>query len=325
MNKITSLSKAQTDKYPEYIKKWTDIGLCTDPADRPAAEAAINKMYIIGGLTPPKMILWSLSPYAMGNLFYEMTTEEKNWNNADRKNSIKNFFSNISYGAHDANWLGFYDFFRNECGLIEETKKLEGLWELSKSCGWILPYENVCFASERHNIVKQYKTPSGQYRLHCEDGKAIDYPDGKGLYFIHGIRVNKQIVLHPETLTIKQINSELNSEIKRVMIERYGYEKYLRNSNAVLIDSCPDNHPLKGMQTAKLWQVSDLVLLDLLNSTPEPDGTIKRYIIPINPSHYNGDAGKFCIAASASTWRHRNDINKLVFSNYKDYSPQFES
>jgi hypothetical protein len=54
------------------------------------------------------------------------------------------------YGQHDATWLAFYMFFRRECGLERETERLAGLWELCQSAGWALPYEGVCFVSERH-------------------------------------------------------------------------------------------------------------------------------------------------------------------------------
>ena len=42
MAKIEKLTDAQVARFPEFIKRWTDIGLCTDPADRPKAEACIR-------------------------------------------------------------------------------------------------------------------------------------------------------------------------------------------------------------------------------------------------------------------------------------------
>lgn len=33
--KINSLTPEQIARFPEFVKRWTDIGLCTDPADRP--------------------------------------------------------------------------------------------------------------------------------------------------------------------------------------------------------------------------------------------------------------------------------------------------
>jgi pyrimidine operon attenuation protein/uracil phosphoribosyltransferase len=82
---------------------------------------------------------------------------------------------------------------------------------------------------------------------------------------------------------------------------------------------------MKGMQDAKLWKQGDIVMLDLLNSTPEPDGTVKRYVIPVDDTLYGGRAGRECIAASASTWRKRGDRTQLVFASPEAYQPAFES
>ncbi len=42
-------------------------------------------------------------------------------------------------GQHDADWLSFYAYFREVCGLVEQTEPLVGLFELAKSAGWALP------------------------------------------------------------------------------------------------------------------------------------------------------------------------------------------
>lgn len=56
------------------------------------------------------------------------------------------------------------------------------------------------------------------------------------LWYIDGVLVNEQIVMRPETQTIRQINTEPNSEVKRICIERFGWPRYLRESKAKVID-----------------------------------------------------------------------------------------
>src|SRR5438270_14024397 len=46
--------------------EWIEIGLCTDPADRPKAEAGIRSAYTRAGLKPPKRIVWCGSPLRQG-------------------------------------------------------------------------------------------------------------------------------------------------------------------------------------------------------------------------------------------------------------------
>ncbi len=63
---IEFLTPEKTARFPEFIKKWTDIGLSTEPADRPRAEDAIRQCYICAGLKPPAMIVWCSSPFSQG-------------------------------------------------------------------------------------------------------------------------------------------------------------------------------------------------------------------------------------------------------------------
>jgi hypothetical protein len=229
------------------------------------------------------------------------------------------------YGAHDANWLAFYAFFAEQCGLTKETEKLSGLWELAQSAGWALPHKNICWVSERHSVLHQERLPNGRFQLHCETGPAVAYPDVWQLFYVHGVRVTEKIVMRPHELTLQEINTEANAEVRRIMIERYGYEKYLRESDAKLVDSCPADHAIKGLQDAKLWAIGDVILLDVLNSTPEPDGSTRRYVLPIDAERYDGRAGRECLAATVSTWRKRGDPTQLAFARPEDYQPAFES
>jgi hypothetical protein len=44
MSLIEKLTDEQIARFPEFVERWTKIGLCTDPADRPRVEAAIREM-----------------------------------------------------------------------------------------------------------------------------------------------------------------------------------------------------------------------------------------------------------------------------------------
>lgn len=164
----------------------------------------------------------------------------------------------------------------------------------------------------------------GQRRLHNATGPALE-SDIENLYFIHGVPVPEFVVVRPDLITLKHIKDEGNAEVRRIMVERYGYEKYLRQSNASLIHSCPEDHAVIGLRTAKLWSIGDITMLDVLNSTPEPDGTTRRYVIPVDGTLYGGLAGKDCLAATASTWRKRGDKTQLAFASPAEYQPAFES
>jgi len=227
------------------------------------------------------------------------------------------------YGQHDANWLAFYDFF-NFLGIVE-TSKLSGMNKIAQSSGWFWPFKNLCILSERP--IHLFRDSSNQ--LHSENKAALEYKDGFKLFRWHGVTVPQWLIENPELVTVEKIESEQNSEVRRCMMERYGYERYIRDCNAVVVDSCDINHPIVGLRDAKLLvkkvvDDEDIVFVDMLNSTPEPDGSVNRYLIRVDPTAYDGDAALYCHAAAASTWR--DELNgEFTFKNWKDYTPEFES
>lgn len=127
-----------------------------------------------------------------------------------------------------------------------------------------------------------------RYRPHSEGGQpAIKYPDGRVEYYWHGVRIPDFVITNPERIKLDDINKETNTEVRRVMLEKYGFEKYLKNSKATL--RAQDSF-------GKLWEVpvpmdEPLVMVEVLNSTPEPDGSIKTYFLRVPPDTRTTQAG----------------------------------
>ena len=264
MPKINSLTPSQIARFPEFVKKWTDIGLCTDPADRPRAEVGIRTAYEIAGHAPPKQIVWCGSPFSMGLTraivmglgSVDVGDNKKNsvwdsvgdsvgasvWDSvrASVGDSVRasvgdsvwaSVWASV-YGQHEAGWLSFYDYFALVSSLSAETQKLTGIFEVAQSAGWWLPHQNICWISDRHNVLNRNEDG----RLHCEDGPALGYPDGWFIWAINGVRVDEQIIMRPETQTIEQIGNDANEESRRIRIERFGWPLYLKESGATSID-----------------------------------------------------------------------------------------
>lgn len=167
-----------------------------------------------------------------------------------------------------------------------------------------------------------------QDRPHCSDGPSHRWRDGWELYHWHGVSVTRQIVMEPQTLTVQQIESESNAEVRRVMIERYGTARYLKDAGAECVHTLPDNYYVKGLQGARLYRKTrpddtDIVMVAVKNSTPEPDGSIKNYMLRVDPTAYDGAASRDCHAAIASTWRNKD--GSLYFKRPQDYRPAVET
>ena len=338
MKKIESLTPEQQSRLSEFAEIWTKIGLCTDPADRPRAEAAINQAYHSAGLKPPQKIVWCGSPLTAGmtraiildeNLLKDLgasvwdsvgasvgasvwdsvgdsvrasvgdsvgasvrdsvgasggasvwdsvrasvgasvgdsvgaSVGDSVWDSigASVRASVGDSVGASAYGQHDASWLGFYEFFRIVCGLTDQTEKLTGLIEQAKSAGWFLPHANICWVSERHNILARDERGS----LHSVSGPACAYPDGWSIYAVHGVRVPADIIEDRPSITIARIDAEQNSEIRRVMMELYGYDRYILDSGSEPIHA--DDYGTLYRKSVK--DDEDIVMVSVINSTPE--------------------------------------------------------
>jgi hypothetical protein len=161
----------------------------------------------------------------------------------------------------------------------------------------------------------------------------VVYPDGWAIYAVHGVRIPEYVIERPHEITVALIESETNAEIRRVMLERYGWSRYIHDCGAEVVDSVPEDHVIAGLRGARLLrkelagEPEAIVYLDMINSTPEPDGSYRHYLERINPKTYNGEAGRLCHAAMASRWRYRDDAGELhlTFDDWRNYVPQMES
>ena len=294
---IEKLTKEQIARFPEFVERWTKIGLCTDPADRPKAEAAIIDCYKYAGLAPPKKIVWCGSPLSQGltraiildkKLTEGIGKSVRDSVQASVRASVQasvqasvgaSVWASVGdsvYGQHDANWLAWIAYFREMCALKSQTEKCLGLDALAKSAGWALPHQNICWVSERHNILERDE----RGRLHNLVGPAVMYPDGWSIYSVHGVRVPGWIIEEKQKLNAQVIDKEQNAEIRRVMIEIFGQEKYLIEGKAEKIHKD---------EFGTLWRKQiegdeELVMVEVLNSTPEPDNSFKTYFLRVPPT-----------------------------------------
>lgn len=145
-------------------------------------------------------------------------------------------------------------------------------------------HPDFCMVSDRPRVL----LVDEQNRPHCETGPFCQWSDGSSLFAVHGVRVPAYVILSPQKITVQKIESEPNAEVRRVMIDRYGglknradcQAKYLLNSGAKKIHSddfgtlyrkaIPDDEPL--------------VMVKVVNSTMEPDGSFKDYFLRVPPT-----------------------------------------
>jgi hypothetical protein len=166
----------------------------------------------------------------------------------------------------------------------------------------------------------------GSHRLHAENGPAIAWPDGWGLYVDHGVQMPFDVGHDRSRLTVARIDAEQNAEVRRVMIKWYGVDRYMRDSGARVVHQDLDQ---LGNPRRLLWrdQPGDepIVTIEVTDSTPQDDGSLKKYMLRVNPLMYGGRAGRECHAAVASTWRFKSDKTKPFFKTPDEYRPLVET
>nr|WP_107082627.1 hypothetical protein [Streptomyces resistomycificus] len=177
-------------------------------------------------------------------------------------------------GQHDAPWLAAFP---------TDDGPLEGLAAVCRSAGWWWPFARVAVVCERP--VALHRDEAG--RLDQGDGPALAYPDGFALYAWRGMPVPADFLARLPSLDPERIRAEENAELRRVMLEYYGYDRYLADSGA---------RPVNRDETGTLWRIDldddePVVMVEVLNSTPEPDGNHRTYWLRVPPSTRTARAG----------------------------------
>ncbi|MFE0457954.1 DUF6745 domain-containing protein [Kitasatospora sp. NPDC058965] len=180
-------------------------------------------------------------------------------------------------GQQDAPWLAAFD----AAGELDEA--LAPVADVARSAGWWWPYARVALLCERPGEL--HRDEAG--RLDRADGPALAYPDAFALYAWRGMPVPADFLATLGTLTPERIRDEENAELRRVMLEHYGYDRYLADSGA---------EPLHRDETGVLWRIQlpddePVVMVEVVNSTPEPDGSSRTYWLRVPPATRTARAG----------------------------------
>jgi hypothetical protein len=180
----------------------------------------------------------------------------------------------VILGHHDAAWL---------CAFDDGEPGLAGLAQVARSAGWWWAFERVAVVSDRYAEVHR----DNLGRLHRAEGPALSYPDGYGIHSWRGMPIPPEVAAELATLTVARIQAESNAEVRRVMLEHFGFERYLRESGATKQHTD---------EFGTLWRVNipgdePLVMVEVINSTAEPDGSFRTYFLRVPPQTNTARAG----------------------------------
>ncbi len=292
--RIDRLTPAQTARFPEFVERWVRDGLCTKPADRPAAEAAMARAYEQGGVSWHGHVVWTTSPLALvltDAVLQNLTKvgRDRVWASvgAGVRDSVgAGVRESVGAGVwasvwdsvnmfRQSDWLAVYDYFHEVCGLAV-CDRLDGLMRLQQSAGWWIARQNVALICERPAWIDR----DTRGRLHSETRQSFCYPDGWGDYSWHGVQVPSHVILQPEALTVASIVNEPNVEIRRIMIQRMGQERYLHEAGAVEVHRDDWGILYRVMRHGD----TPILMVKVVNATPEPDGSYHDFFLRVPPA-----------------------------------------
>ncbi|GGU57976.1 DUF6745 domain-containing protein [Lentzea flava] len=281
---------------------WFAHALSTAPADRPAAEEAVARLYATTGRPPPEFI-WVRSPAEAAevlphNQMFRYSDDVRTvevqiathvsglrhrhrgeWQGAASRlrrsvreslvpavNSTMPRSPGLGWaGQHDADWLARLDV---RCGPADLA--LLEVWKtLTRSTGWWWPREGVCVMADRPVAVHV----DANSLLHNDNGPALAFSDGSHAYAWHGRTVPRWVIEEPDVV---RIMTEPDVEVRLCAAEHLGWERYVAEVGPPLIATAPDpGNPGFDLRLYDLWDRVNLLLV--VNGSVERDGSRRRY------------------------------------------------
>lgn len=209
------------------------------------------------------------------------------------------------FGPWDMYDLLLYDFARQHTESVKYGEPND-----SQATAWLslarhaAAYEfraGVCFVCEHPSQLSL----DNRSNAHRENGPAMEFSDGWNVYAWHGRRVPSEIIEHPERITVRQIEKERNIEVRRIMMQRYGERKFFVDSGALEVHK----DKFGTLYRKEMEGDEPLVMVKVMNSTPEWDGSHKDYFIRVPPA--------ITTAKAAVAWSFNLDSG--------DYDPNVET
>jgi hypothetical protein len=212
--------------------------------------------------------------------------------------------------AFRTNWWGsVWELSWTVCALFDAIERgkpaveawLRPLFEAFVSGCWLIYWEDDTLYWVAKPTV--HREP-GTQRLHHDAHGALE-SDVVNVCFWHGVRVPRFVIVSPDLITIARIDREENAEVRRVMIERYRHGEEIHGAAAFIRDAGGrrlDHDERYGT----LWRLDDtparviqdsrevvsvgipgdeaIVMIEVVNRTPEPDGSFKHYWLRVPPT-----------------------------------------
>ncbi len=116
-------------------------------------------------------------------------------------------------------------------------------------------------------------------RIHSKDGASSQFTDGFCTYTLRGVMVARRLIEAPDSILLNEIEHLENLEVRRVLMEQYGLERYMIDSGAAIVEE----NKWGTLYHKPALRGDAIAMLVVDNATAEPDGTRRRYCLFVPP------------------------------------------
>jgi hypothetical protein len=193
---------------------------------------------------------------------------QRNWS----RDAFEDFVLSL-WGPWDTECFGPYEFMRRR-NLAQPGESLEFWTAVHTSFMCLLMTPDLVAACLRPLVIRRDE----RGRPHAADGPALEFLDGTFGYRWHGLPMPPEFFVNP--ITTQLILSESNIEVRRALVEMYGFEAFVRDVGCKKID----NSEFGTLYRYDFERDEALCLVSVKNSTPEPDGSYREYFLRVPPN-----------------------------------------
>ena len=259
MDRIEKLTPEQEAMFPVWRDKWIDIGLKTGETDWETFGVYMPICYQKAGLEFPKKVIRVSSPIvgAFASSIANKILKNKGKSVHDAVHgAVHDAVHDAVHGAvHDAKlewhfWLGgqfwvggwwgspaYVSFFTDVCKLklnVDIQERATAYRKVCESVNYIWCNSEFVMVCARPTKILR----NAQGRLHSDTGKAIEYPDGWGLYFLNGVRFDEKLFkeVTSKKMPFKDILAIKDVDQRRQAMKYGSWSDFTESQNATKID-----------------------------------------------------------------------------------------
>ena len=352
MKRIEKLTKEQEAMLPVWRDKWIEIGLKTGETDWETFGAYMPICYQKVGLEYPKRVVRVSSPLvgALASSIANRILNSKDKSGAVGgavgdavRDAVRGAVGDAVDGAvgdavreavRDAKlkwhyWLGgqfwvggwwygspsYISFFTDVCKLeldIDIQERATAYRKICESVNYIWANKDFVMVCARPKVIS--RNING--RLHLETGKAIEYPDGWGLYFLNGVRFDEELFKKVTSKTMKFEDILAIQDIdQRTQAMRFGdVKQFLAHTKAEQLDSYIKYRPDNTLVHYSLHKIKsgEIFRTDAYYMVYDCPSTGQTYMSGVEPCK---------TVAEAMAWKMSDDNYTVTPKNWESMLP----